>query len=384
MVKSVHFRVGNGDMTLIELESGRRILIDINIRAAADDPDDETPDVGTQLRDRLKRDEADRLYVDAFLLTHPDEDHIRGLKNHFHLGEPSTWSASSDKIIIREMWSSPIVFRRASKNHLLCEDAKAWAAEARRRVKLYRDSGTLGGNGDRIKILGEDVDGKTDDLDIILVKTDETFSTICSTWDASFEAHLLAPLIADDELEEEVITKNNSSVVVRIDLRVNGQKRSSYLIGGDADVAVWEKICERSEGNLDWLQYDVLIAPHHCSWRTLSYDSWSDLREKAKVSILARRALAQAKPGALIIASSKAIADDNKDPPSVRAKREYDAIVKEAKGEFRCLADGTGADPLEIEVLAVGPKVKRVAFAATLAVGTGIGSQPFAHGALEH
>ena len=36
------FSVGNGDMTLIELESGKTILIDVNIRAAADDPDDST------------------------------------------------------------------------------------------------------------------------------------------------------------------------------------------------------------------------------------------------------------------------------------------------------------------------------------------------------
>jgi hypothetical protein len=39
------FPVGNGDMTLIVLESGRKILIDTNIRAAADNPDEETPDV---------------------------------------------------------------------------------------------------------------------------------------------------------------------------------------------------------------------------------------------------------------------------------------------------------------------------------------------------
>lgn len=31
------FPVGNGDMTLIELESGRTILIDVNIQARADD-----------------------------------------------------------------------------------------------------------------------------------------------------------------------------------------------------------------------------------------------------------------------------------------------------------------------------------------------------------
>jgi Cft2 family RNA processing exonuclease len=128
-------------MTLIELESGRRILVDINIRAAADDPEDDTPDVASQLRDRLKRDQAGRLYVDAFLLTHPDADHIRGLKNHFHLGAPNTWSKASDKIIIREMWSSPIVFRRASRNHVLCDDVNDWAAEARRRVRLHQDTG---------------------------------------------------------------------------------------------------------------------------------------------------------------------------------------------------------------------------------------------------
>ena len=49
------FPVGNGDMTLVELESGRKILIDLNIRATADDPDDETPDVAEMLRGRLKR-----------------------------------------------------------------------------------------------------------------------------------------------------------------------------------------------------------------------------------------------------------------------------------------------------------------------------------------
>src|SRR5947209_9303773 len=47
-VKTTHFRVDNGDMTLIELESGRKILVDINIRSTADDPDDDTPDVRSE------------------------------------------------------------------------------------------------------------------------------------------------------------------------------------------------------------------------------------------------------------------------------------------------------------------------------------------------
>ncbi|WP_200342155.1 hypothetical protein [Rhodovibrio sodomensis] len=134
------FPVSNGDMTLIRLDNGQTILVDLNIRGAADDEDDDTPDVATDLRDRLKRDAQERLYVDAFLLSHPDQDHITGLRNHFHLGPPDEWSKDDDKIFIREMWSAPVVFRRASAENPLCEDAKAWAKEARRRVKRFRES----------------------------------------------------------------------------------------------------------------------------------------------------------------------------------------------------------------------------------------------------
>jgi hypothetical protein len=377
--KTTHFRVGNGDMTLLELESGRRILIDINIRSAANDPDDDTPDVAKQLRDRLDRDDQGRLYVDAFLLTHPDEDHIRGLMKHFHLGNPDDCSRRTDKIIIREMWSSPIVFRRASKHHTLCDDATAWASEARRRVALFR-AGQPIGDGNRILILGEDVDGKTDDLGAMLVKTDEVFSRICAVYDATFEARLLAPLIAKDEEEEEIITKNNSSVIMRLDLRVNGLTQGRYLFGGDAEVGVWERVWDHNKNQSDRLAYDVLLGPHHCSWHCLSYDSWSDLGEDAKVAPNARKALGQARSGALILSSSRTITDDDSDPPCVRAKREYEDILSSKNGEFRCISDGAGDDPLVIEVLAAGPKIKRAVFAATVAAGTGIGSQPFAHG----
>jgi hypothetical protein len=378
-VKTTHFRVDNGDMTLFEFESGRRLLVDCNIRADADDPDDETPDVATQLRDRLDRDDQDRLYVDAFLLTHPDADHIRGLKNHFHLGEPDAWSKRNDKIIIREMWSSPIVFRRASKNHVLCDDANAWATEARRRVKKFRDGFAIS-DGNRILILGEDVDGKTDDLGTILIKTGDTFSKICGSYDTSFQSRLLAPLIAEDDEEEEEISKNNSSVIMRLDLNVSRVKRGRYLLGGDADVGVWERIWGKNKSNKEYLEYDVLIAPHHCSWHSLSHDSWSDMGEDVEVSPDARSALGQARAGALVISSSKHVSDDDSDPPCIRAKREYEDILKPGKGDFRCVADGAGVQPLEIEVLAEGPKVKRVAVAATIAAGTGIGSQPLAHG----
>ena len=124
------FPVSNGDMTLFTLDNGQTILIDVNIRAAADDAEDDTPDVATDLRDKLQRDDNDRLYVDTFLITHPDKDHVTGLDTHFHLGRPADWNKDDDKIFIREMWSSPIVFRRAGDGENLCDDAKAWKKES--------------------------------------------------------------------------------------------------------------------------------------------------------------------------------------------------------------------------------------------------------------
>ena len=172
------FPVGNGDMTLVKTGGGNRILIDMNIRSAADDPDDDTPDVAAKLRDKLVRDAAGRLYVDTLLLSHPDEDHCRGLRTHFHLGPFDEWSKSADKIVTREIWSSPMVFRRASRRHVLCDDARAFNAEARRRVRVFRDTPCNAGDGDRILILGEDEDGKTDDLKQVLVPVDHQFSQV--------------------------------------------------------------------------------------------------------------------------------------------------------------------------------------------------------------
>ena len=83
--------------------------------------------------------------------------------------------------------------------------------------------------------------------------------------------------------------------------------------------------------------------------------------------------------GALVVASSKTIEDDENDPPCIRAKREYLDILDPVKGEFKCVADSPGDDPLVLEVTSAGPRVKRAAFAVSVA-GTGIGSQPLAHG----
>lgn len=372
------FPVSNGDMTLIRLDNAQNIIIDLNIRGAADDEDDETPDVVSDLRDRLTRDKQGRLYVDAFLLSHPDQDHITGLCKHFHLGPPDEWSKDDDKILIREMWSSPIIFRRAGPNHALCEDAKAWAKEARRRVARFREDGSDTEEGDHLLIMGEDVDGKTDDILDIVVKLDDAFSACNRVEGDAFEARLLGPLTAEDDEDEKELEKNNSSVILRFSLKGGGvSDQCRFLTGGDAGVAIWKRLWERhGDNNADWLTYDALQTPHHCSWRSLSFDRWSELGEKVKVDPDAREALSQTRKGAVIIASSKPIKKDDDNPPHERAKREYIDILNGDDECFYC-TDEYWADEnqaLEFEIKASGITRKLAKAAALAAPALGIGA----------
>jgi hypothetical protein len=372
------FPVGNGDMTLICLgdQTGTTILTDCNIRAAADDPDDDTRDVAKDLRDRLKHDDKGRPFVDAFLTTHPDQDHCRGVEKHFHLGAPKNYPDdkkpdNEKKIMIGEIWSSPIVFRRASKDHTLCDDADAFQREAKRRVQLARDKQFAGiDTGDRILILGEDVDGKTDDLGAILVKVDQVFNRVNGTRNQLFNARLLAPLPAsDDDAEEEELGKNHSSVILNIELADTSKRETvkNFLASGDAEVLIWEKLWEKHEQKPEVLAYDSMVTPHHCSWHSLSHDSRTEMGDEAKFSDDAKSALSQIRQGGYIIASSCPIKDDDCDPPCHAAKLEYESIAKGAKGEFLCTEEyPTENEPAPLELVISDGKLSKSVRAAAL------------------
>lgn len=372
------FPVGNGDMTLITFDNDQKLLVDLHVRQAADDEDTDTPDIMADLRGRLTRDGKGRLFVDGFLLSHPDKDHIRGLQTHFHLGPPDEWDEDDDKILIREMWSSPIVFRRASRSHVLCDDAKAWAKEARRRVALYREKGAVTVEGDRIQIMGEDKDGKTDDILAIVVKTEGVVTRLNCMAVGAFAARLLAPVPhSDDEELEELLDKNHSSVVLRFSIRGGGiLDKCRFLTGGDAEVAIWERLWgKHGTDHADWFSYDILQAPHHCSWHSLSYDSYSTYGEDAEVCDDARSALAQIRKGAIVVASSKVIDPKEADPPSDRAKREYISIVDGKSNRFICVTDIWEDEEcaLQYEITSSGitKVVKSAAKAAVAALGIG-------------
>lgn len=279
------------------------------------------------------------------------------------------------------MWSSPIVFRRASKDHPLCDDAAAFNTEAKRRVKAARKKQFSGIEfGERILVLGEDEGGKTDDLTHILVKIDEVFQKINGTTSTLFKARLLAPLpISSEEEDENALGKNHSSVILNIELADTASRKTvkNFLAAGDAEVLIWEKLWNKHKGKPEVLAYDLLLTPHHCSWHSLSYDSRSEKGDDAKVCKPAKSALSQIRASGKIVASSKPIEDDDCDPPSHAAKGEYESIAKGAKGVFLCTGEEPSKDkpaPLEFVLSdgALSRSVKKAALPTATLLTSGI------------
>ena len=183
------------------------------------------------------------------------------------------------------------------------------------------------------------------------------FSQINGENDRSVAVRLLGPLPKGSDDDEELLSKNNSSTILQFSLSGGGiGDKCRYLTGGDAEVAIWEKLWNLHKNRTEWLSYDVLLAPHHCSWHSISYDSQTELGGNAKVCMDAFNALSRARDGATIVASSVAIKDDGNDPPSIRAKQEYQKIVKSVSGDFKCVGEHPSErslDILEIEITMV-------------------------------
>lgn len=379
------FPVGekNGGMTLIRLNDNNdtTILIDCSI---GDDPIADHCDVNQELRDKLPPDSDDRPYVDAFILTHRHDDHLKGFTKHFHTGPLDDYKDDEDekKIVIRELWSSHNFWKPASKSYTLCGDAKAFNKEMKRRVELYKENKEIQAEGDRAIIVGKDPDGKTDGLENINYDIGDNFNKINNRLiSLKLNGFILSPLERlEDEEDESFNDKNRQSIVMQLTV-IQGDQLNKLLMAADAECLIWEALWDKYEDDTEKLEYDILYAPHHCSWHSLSYDSQSK-DEDPEICDDAKSALSQSKVGAVIVSQSKVIKASDEDPPSVEAKEEYFGIVEEK--QFYCTneyPDKNKPEPLEFNLTGDGPQKKGIKEKAKLAVAASASAkEAYPHG----
>lgn len=393
--KVTYFPVGTADMSLVKLVDGFTILVDCYLQ---EEPTDNRHTVVDDLYDVLPEDDLGRPYVDAFMLTHPDEDHCKGAADFLHLTSPDLYDDdpgddNRKKIFVRGMWSSPLVYRRRSSKHKLCDDAAAINTEAKRRVEVFRtcSADEAEAHGNRIVILGsdykeEDDTDRLEGLGDIVVDVDETFEITDEGGRLLLEATVLGPLPPSEiDGDEDVLTKNNSSVILNMAVKAQagGDSDNLLLFGGDAEVEIWRRLRDKHGNDLNPLVYDILLAPHHCSWGVLSDDAASD--NSAKVDPKARDALAQGRDNCYIVTSCEPIKDNKGLPPMLRAKNEYIDILDDSTDHFFCTGEYPAENaptPLTFDLMAYGPKApsKKTVTTAKTAASTILSREPRGHG----
>jgi len=314
-----YFPVGNGDTSLIQLSNGFNILIDCNItNASKDESDDTTYDVHNHLLSVLKK-EKNVPFVDAFILTHPDEDHCRGFGETFYTGDPSTYSDKHKKdglIRIDELWFTPRIFSPHEKD--LCDTAKTIRKEARRRLQLYQDKKTERKNsGNRLHIIGYTDNPEIKGLDEIITTPGNMINSINGSTLKDFSIFVHAPFKKDTD--SKWADRNDTSVVFQARFDVEEEKNAALVFfGGDSGFEIWEDILKNSkEATLSW---DIFLAPHHCSWTFFNEVPYKegDKASKSSLDLLNKK-----HAGAIVIASCKPIKDDDDNPPHHAAKEQY-------------------------------------------------------------
>ncbi|MCK6649078.1 MAG: cobyric acid synthase CobQ [Bacteroidia bacterium] len=350
-----YYPVDNGDTSLITLSDETKILIDISItEASQEEKNDERYDVKRDLLDNELKKNNNNPFVDVFILSHPDQDHIRGFEKHFFKDDLSNYTKEDRKdelIQIFELWYSPKVFERY--NNQLSDDAKAFKKEAKRRMDLYKkDKNEANKDGNRLRIIGYSDNDELKGLEDRMTIPGNIINEFNGKAKDDFELFIHGPL--KDDIKDD--DRNESSIVFQARFSVdNVEKTCLAFWGGDAGWRVWESILDKSEE--EDLQWDLFLAPHHCSWTFFNDNTDEGKKEvqKSAKKMLEKRIGENAK----IISSSKEVKNNDDNPPSYKAKTEYVKIV--GSKNFHCLAtdsNTTPPEPIEFEVKSTGGQKK--------------------------
>lgn len=319
--------VGCGDSITVAIDADTIIQIDIHHVGDSEDDDDPRTPIVDELIDALPKRDG-KPYLAAFGATHLDTDHICG------------FARLLDEVTIGDLWFTPRVLWDQDQDEL-SDDAKAFRDEAERRIKKLKADSDVG-SGDRIRIIGfhDSLKAHSDIYEnlpegAVTVPGSEFTSIDGEDFDGSFRAFVHAPFKEDGDKD-----RNDTSFGLQITLTQEDTDLKALVLGDLAYPTV-NRIFERSDD--DDLEFDVFLAPHHCSKSVMYWQGPDDDEPKLQQALLDKIAAA-ARDGAHIVASSGPIPSSNvsgDNPPHAKAAARYRELVED--GHFVC----TGEHPTE-------------------------------------
>jgi beta-lactamase superfamily II metal-dependent hydrolase len=367
---AVFWPVGTGDSTTIVVREDVILQVDLNDRDKADSDDNpEVPVVDLLIAALPER--GGRPYLSAFALSHADQDHCSGFADLLQ------------KAIIGELWATPRMWREYLDDPAgpgLCEDAKAFHKEVERRVAAIQDAVSRGREierGDRLLVVGYDTDHSehaySELPDEYLIYPGDSITKIDGTdYAGRFEAFVHAPFKDDC-----AAARNDTSLAMQVTLIEDGGKDGKVLLLGDLAHDTIVKIFNYSEDKdrPEYLAWDLLLAPHHCSKKVMYVsESGHDVLRTDIFEAFERHA----RESSVVVASSAVIpASDiaNANPPHRKAADRY----RDYADRFICTmewpsvgdpspvvfgVDASGAQVVEDDVVELSAKTAEVAKAA--------------------
>lgn len=343
--------VGCGDSITVVIDEDTVLQIDLHHVEDAESDDDPRLAIVDELIASLPERDG-KPYLAAFGATHLDSDHICG------------FARLLDEVTIGDLWFTPRVLWDQDQDEL-SDDAKAFRDEAERRINKVKADGQVG-SGDRIRIIGYH-DSLKEHSDIykdlpegaVTVPGSEFTSIDGEDFDGTFRAFVHAPFKEDGDKH-----RNDTSFGLQITL-TDGEQDLKAIVLGDLAYPTVNRIFERSDA-AD-LEFDIFLAPHHCSKSVMYWQCDGDDESKLKQGVLGKIEQS-ARDGAYIVASSGPIPATNKvgdNPPHAKAAARYRELIDD--GHFLCTGEHPAEDapePIVFEITDTGVDLRVASIAA--------------------
>lgn len=305
--KITFYPLGNAESVLLELGNGKNVLFDF-----ADTHTGDFADKRINLTMVLRGIKT----FDVVSFSHAHDDHVKGAKDFFEFDHAIKYQGDG-RAKIKELWVSSAFIL---DSELDSEDAGVIRQEARYRLKK--------GYGIKVFAAPDKLDKwleanglSTDDSEHPIVHAGTLLDNKSHSLGDEVEFFVHAPFSED---AEDVEDKNEPSIVLQVRLH-NSHCLTNIFMTGDTPHGVLEKIVNRSEtnGNKEYLRWDIYDVPHHCSYTGLN-DEKGDYRTTPTEEV--KNLLSSySENDAVMIASCKPIADnaDDNQPPHLEAQRAY-------------------------------------------------------------